>query len=91
MFSNQGIKMIYKIYKIKGKIGTVIEKSNSSADDLRDTVEAGGNRFSLATFDDETNTIQIINDEIIDVSTITQKFTYHCNLPNNHKFSILSK
>jgi hypothetical protein len=83
--------MIYKILKVRGKIGTVMEKINLPLDEIKESVEPAGNRISLATFDDETNTIQIINDEIIDVSTITQKFTYHCNLPNNHKFSILSK
>lgn len=83
--------MIYKIYKIRGKIGTVMEKMDFSHKEANESVETPVNRISLATFDDETNTIQIINDEIIDVLTITQKFTNHCNLPNNHKFSILSK
>lgn len=83
--------MIYKIYKVKGKIGTVMEKINLPLNEINDSVKPADNRISLATFDDETNTIQIINDEIIDVSTIRQKFINYSNLPNNHKFSILSK
>lgn len=84
-------QMIYRIYKVKGRIGTGMEKSDKPFVEMQDVSSGAGNQTSLATFDDETNTIQIFNDNIIDVSSIVQKFKNHCDLPNNHKFSILHK
>ena len=80
--------MIYRIYKVSGRIGTVMEKIEASIEEIP---AAAGNQTSLAAFDKDTNTIQIFNDKIIDVSSIVQKFKNHCDLPNNHQFSILRK
>ena len=84
-------KMIYRIYKIAGRIGTGMEKTDVPFTQMQDLLAPVGNQTSLAAFDNETNTIHIFNDKIIDVSTIVQKFKNHCDLPNNHQFSILRK
>jgi hypothetical protein len=83
--------MIYRIYKVAGRIGTGMEKINVPISELQNVSIALGNQISLADFDKETNTIHVYNKEIIDVSSIVQKFTNHCNLPNNHQFSIHHK
>lgn len=83
--------MIYRIYKINGRIGTGMEKTDVSFDEMQNALDAVENQTSLAAFDNETNTIHVFNDKIIDVSSIIQKFKNHCDLPNNHQFSILHK
>jgi hypothetical protein len=83
--------MIYRIYKITGRIGTGMEKTDAPFMELENAPAAAENQTSLAAFDNETNTIHIFNDKIIDVSSIVQKFKNHCDLPNNHQFSILRK
>jgi cystathionine beta-lyase family protein involved in aluminum resistance len=83
--------MIYRIYKISGRIGTGMEKSDMPFAEMQNVLGVVGEQTSLAAFDNETNTIHILNDKIIDVSTIVQKFKNHCDLPNNHQFSILHK
>lgn len=82
--------MIYRIYKEKGRIGTGLEKIDAPLSELQDA-DKEENQVSLAAFDNKTNTIHIYNDEIIDVSSIVQKFKNHCDLPNNHQFSIHRK
>ncbi|HEX9962090.1 MAG TPA: hypothetical protein VGB00_14235 [Pyrinomonadaceae bacterium] len=81
--------MIYRIYKVSGRIGTGMEKSDMAFTEMQDVLSVVGDETSLAAFDNETNTIHILNDKIIDLSTIVQKFKNHCDLPNNHQFSIL--
>lgn len=83
--------MIYRIYKINGRIGTGMDKSDMPFAEMQGVLSVVGEQTSLAAFDNETNTIHILNDKIIDVSTIVQKFKNHCDLPNNHQFSILHK
>ncbi|MGI8494269.1 MAG: hypothetical protein ACR2L1_03010 [Pyrinomonadaceae bacterium] len=81
--------MHYRIYKTSGRIGTTLEKNEMPFMEINDLSETPTGQTSLAVFDNETNTIRILNDKIIDVSSIVQKFKNHCNLPNNHQFSIL--
>ena len=83
--------MIYRIYKITGRIGTGMEKTDAPLMEMQDVLSAAGEQTSLAAFDNETNTIHVFNDKIIDVSSMVQKFKNHCDLPNNHQFSILHK
>jgi hypothetical protein len=83
--------MIYRIYKVAGRIGTGMEKTDAPFMEMQDVLSIVGNQTSLAAFDNQTNTIHIFNDKIIDVSSIVQKFKNHCDLPNNHQFSILHK
>ena len=83
--------MIYRIYKVAGRIGTGMEKADVSFTEMQDVLSIVGEQTSLAAFDNETNTIHVFNDEIIDVSSMVQKFKNHCDLPNNHQFSILRK
>lgn len=83
--------MIYKLYKINGRIGTGIEKADVSFAEMQDVLGDAENKTSLAAFDNATNTVHVFNDRIIDVSSIIQKFKNHCNLPNNHQFSIERK
>ena len=80
--------MIYRIYKVSGRIGTGMEKTDVSFTEMQKTTAAGG-QTSLAVFDNKTNTIHVFNDKIIDVSSIVQKFKNHCDLPNNHQFDII--
>ena len=83
--------MIFRIYKEAGRIGTGMEKIDVSFNKLKDVTGIIGNQTFLAAFDNETNTIHIYNDKIIDVSSIVQKFKNHCDLPNKHQFTILHK
>jgi hypothetical protein len=83
--------MIYRIYKEAGRIGTGMERIEGSMLELQDPTELSGAQIPLAAFDPETNTIHIFNDKIIDLSSLVQKFKNHCDLPNNHQFSILYK
>jgi hypothetical protein len=83
--------MIYKIYKEAGRIGTGLERIEGSLAGLQDSSKLSGNQIPLAAFDAETNTIHIFNDKIVDITSLVQKFKNHCNLPNNHQFSILHK
>ncbi|HEX8247494.1 MAG TPA: hypothetical protein VF599_04860 [Pyrinomonadaceae bacterium] len=83
--------MIYRIYKVTGRIGTGMDKTDMPFMEMQDLLSVVGEQTSLAAFDNETNTIHVFNDKIIDVSTIVQKFKNHCDLPNNHQFSILHK
>lgn len=83
--------MMYRIYKVNGRIGTTLEKTDLSLIELQNPAVVVENQTSLAAFDKETNTIHIFNDKIIDVLSIMQKFKNHCDLPNNHQFSILHK
>jgi hypothetical protein len=83
--------MIYRIYKITGRIGTGMEKIDAPLMEMQDVLSAAEEQTSLAAFDNETNTIHVFNDKIIDVSSMVQKFKNHCDLPNNHQFSILHK
>lgn len=83
--------MIYKIYKINGRIGTIMEKTDAPFMEMQESPGAAGEQTSLAAFDNETNTIHVFNDKIIDLSSIVQKFKNHCDLPNNHQFRILHK
>jgi hypothetical protein len=83
--------MIYRIYKIAGRIGTGMEKTEGSLTELQNASELSAGRIPLAAFDTETNTIHVFNDKIIDVTSLVQKFKNHCNLPNNHQFSMLYK
>lgn len=83
--------MIYRIYKVTGRIGTGMEKTDIPFSEMQDMLNIVGDQTSIAAFDNATNTIHIFNDKIIDVSTVVQKFKYHCDLPNNHQFSILHK
>jgi hypothetical protein len=83
--------MIYRIYKVTGRIGTGMEKTDLPFAEMQDVLSIAGEQTSLAAFDNETNTIHVFNDKIIDVSSIVQKFKNHCDLPNNHQFSILHK
>lgn len=82
--------MIYRIYKINGRIGTGMEKIDAPFLEMQ-AAGAAGEQTSLAAFDDATNTIHVFNDKIIDLSSIVQKFKNHCDLPNNHQFSIIHK
>ena len=81
--------MIYRIYKEPGRIGTEMEKIEGSLTELQNPSNLSGDRIPLATFDLETNTIHVLNDKIVDITSLVQKFKNHCNLPNNHQFSIL--
>jgi hypothetical protein len=83
--------MIYKIYKESGRIGTKMEKTDASFKEMEGAIGTTGNPTILAVFDNETNTIHIFNDQIIDISSIVQKFKNHCDLPNKHQFTILHK
>ena len=83
--------MIYKIYKEAGRIGTGLEKIEGSLAGLQNPSAVSGDQIPLAAFDEETNTIQIFNDQIVDITSLVQKFKNHCDLPNNHQFSILFK
>ena len=83
--------MIYRIYKVAGRIGTGMEKTDVSFSEMQDMMGVAGDQTSVAAFDNATNTIHIFNDKIIDLSSIVQKFKNHCDLPNNHQFSILHK
>lgn len=83
--------MIYRIYKIRGRIGTGMEKTDASLMEMQKASASAGEQTSLAAFDNETNTIHVFNDKIIDLSSIVQKFKNHCDLPNNHQFSIIYK
>jgi hypothetical protein len=83
--------MIYRIYKINGRIGTAMEKTDTPLTETPAPAGAAGEQTSLAAFDVETNTIHVFNDKIIDLSSIVQKFKNHCDLPNNHQFKILHK
>jgi hypothetical protein len=83
--------MIYRIYKVSGRIGTGMEKSDTVVTGMHDVKGIAGDQTSLAAFDNQTNTIHIFNDKIIDVSSIVQKFKNYCDLPNNHQFSIERK
>lgn len=83
--------MIYRLYKETGRIGTGMEKTDVSFNEMKDVALIVGNQTSLAAFDNETNTIHIYNDKIVDVSNIVQKFINHCVLPNMHQFTILHK
>lgn len=83
--------MIYRIYKITGRIGTGMEKTDAPLTEIQAAAGASGEQTVLAAFDNETNTIHVFNDKIIDLSSIVQKFKNHCDLPNNHQFSILHK
>jgi hypothetical protein len=83
--------MIYRIYKVAGRIGTGMEKSDASFTQMKDILNIVGDQTSLAAFDNKTNTIHVFNDKIIDLSSIVQKFKNYCDLPNNHQFSILHK
>lgn len=83
--------MIYKIYKESGRIGTKMEKTDASFEEMQDEMGITGNPTFLAAFDNETNTIHIFNDQIIDIFSIVQKFKNHCDLPNKHLFTILHK
>ena len=83
--------MIYRIYKEAGRIGTGLEKIEGSLTGLQSLSEISGDQIPLAALDMETNTIHIFNDEIVDVTSLVQKFKYYCNLPNSHQFGILYK
>ncbi|HEX8735646.1 MAG TPA: hypothetical protein VF721_10010 [Pyrinomonadaceae bacterium] len=83
--------MIYRIYKITGRIGTGMERTDASFTEVEKASGAAGEQTSLAAFDNQTNTIHVFNDKIIDLSSIVQKFKNHCDLPNNHQFRILHK
>jgi hypothetical protein len=83
--------MIYRIYKVTGRIGTGMDKIDRPFMEMQDVLKIIDDQTSLAAFDKETNTIHIFNDTVIDVSSIVQKFKNHCDLPNNHQFSILLK
>ena len=83
--------MIYKIYKEAGRIGTGLEKIEGSLMELQNPSELSGDQTPLAAFDIETNTIHVFNDKIVDITSLVQKFKNHCDLPNNHQFSILYK
>lgn len=85
------IKMIFRIYKIPGLIGTGLEKNEGTFVEMETLLNTAGNQISLAVFDNTTNTIHIFNDKIVDVVTLVQKFKNYCNLPDNHQFSILHK
>lgn len=82
--------MIYRIYKGIGRIGTGMEKIDGSLHEAP-LYEMPADRISLAAFDRETNTIHVFNDQIVDVTSLVQKFKNHCDLPNNHQFNILYK
>lgn len=81
--------MIYRLYKIAGRIGTGMEKMEISFEKMPDAIAE--NETSLAAFDPEANTIYIYNDHILDVSSIVQKFKNQCDLPNKHQFNIIRK
>ena len=83
--------MIYRIYKVSGRIGTGMEKTDVPFAEMQDMLGIVGDQTSLAVFDNQTNTIHIYNDQIIDLSSMVQKFKNHCDLPNNHQFSVLHK
>ena len=83
--------MIYKIYKEAGRIGTGLEKIEGSLQEWQNPSDLSGRQTPLAALDIESNTIHIFNDKIVDVTSLVQKFKNHCNLPNNHQFSILYK
>lgn len=83
--------MIYKIYKEAGRIGTVMEKIEGSLTDLQNPSELSGDRAPLAAYDVESNTIHVFNAKTVDLTSLVQKFKYHCDLPNNHQFNILYK
>ena len=81
--------MIFRIYKVPGRIGTVLEKNEGTFAEKQNLLNTAGDQISLAVFDAATNTIHILNDKIIDVISIVQKFKNHCNLPDSHQFIIL--
>lgn len=81
--------MIYRIYKKAGRIGTEMEKIEDSLMTLPNSAGLPGNQTPLAELDKETNTIFVFNDKIVDVTSLVQKFKNHCDLPNNHQFSIV--
>lgn len=83
--------MIYRIYKITGRIGTGMEKTDAPFTETQEASAIDGEKTSLAVFDKEANTIHVFNDKIIDLSSIVQKFKNHCDLPNKHQFKILHK
>ena len=83
--------MIYRIYKVTGRIGTGMEKTDVPFTEMQDVLGVVGNQTSIAAFDNQTNTIHVFNDKIIDVSSMVQKFKNHCDLPNKHQFNILHK
>ena len=83
--------MIYRIYKEAGRIGTGMEKIEGSPAELDNSSELSGDRIPLAAYNVETNTILVFNDKIVDITSLVQKFKYHCNLPNDHQFNILYK
>jgi hypothetical protein len=83
--------MIYRIYKEAGRIGTGMEKIEGSLQEWQNPSDLPGGQIPLAALDTETNTIHIFNDKIVDVTSLVQKFKNHCQLPNNHQFSILYK
>jgi hypothetical protein len=83
--------MVYRIYKVTGRIGTNMEKLSVPIAKPQVSAGGSGNQISVADFDNETNTIHIYNDKIIDTSSIVQKFKNHCDLPNNYQFTILRK
>ena len=83
--------MIHRIYKVTGSIGTGMEKTDASFKEMQDLSGIVGNHTAVAAFDNETNTIHVFNDQIIDLSSIVQKFKNYCDLPNKHQFTILHK
>jgi hypothetical protein len=83
--------MIYRIYKATGQIGTSMEKINLPMTERHNISAAAANQTLLADFDNETNTICIYDDEVIDLSSIVQKFINHSNLPDKHQFKITHK
>jgi|GEM_PF-3548994 len=83
--------MIYRIYKDVGRIGTGMEIIDGSLMELQNPSDLSEDRIPLASLDNETNTIHVFNDKIVDITSLVQKFINHCNLPNNHQFSILYK
>ncbi|HEY8560366.1 MAG TPA: hypothetical protein VIL74_08305 [Pyrinomonadaceae bacterium] len=68
-----------------------MEKIEGSLSDLQNPSVTSGSQTLLAALEMETNTIHIFNDKIVDVTSLVQKFRYYCNLPNNHRFSVLYK
>ncbi len=83
--------MIYRIYKETGRIGTGLEKTEGSFKGMPEAATMPENQVSLAAYDTQTNTIHVFNDQVIDMSSIIQKFKNYCDLPNNHQFSVLRK
>lgn len=68
-----------------------MEKTDAPLVETQESAGVAGEQTSLAVFDNETNTIHVFNDKIIDLSSIVQKFKNHCDLPNKHQFNILHK